>query len=93
MQQCLKDEQNCLAYEVKVDAIKRDRFGSVFLDLFNFRRNTLETGWSFQALIVLDRDTVVYKVSQSTPQINNEERVKNPLGPFQSMESIFRNAR
>ena len=60
------------------------------LDLFNFRKNTRETGWSFYSLIILNNDMVVYKVSNSKPQIDNKEKKKNPLGPFQSMESILR---
>lgn len=90
VQECIKSKSKCIAYETTIEHIERKRYGSVFLDLFNFRKNTRETGWSFYSLIIINNDMVVYKVSNSKPQINNKEKKKNPLGPFQSMESILR---
>lgn len=90
LQKCLKNEKKCTAYEIDISNIKNKRYGSVLADLFNFRKKTLQTGWNFYSLVVLDNSTVVYKVSQSTPKINNRTEEKNPLGPFQSMESVLR---
>ena len=90
VQECIKSKNSCIAYETTIERIERRRYGSVLLDLFNFRKNTRETGWSFYSLIILNNDMVVYKVSNSKPQIDNKEKKKNPLGPFQSMESILR---
>ncbi len=89
--QCIKSENACTAYESTVKYTTSKRFGSVLLDLFGFRKYTREQGWSFYSLIVLNNDTVVYKVSNSKPQINNIEKKNNPLGPFQSMESVLKN--
>lgn len=92
VQKCLKNEKRCTAYEINISDIRSKRYGNVFADLFNFRKNTLQTGWSFYSLVVLNNSTVVYKVSQCTPKINNRTETKNPLGPFQSMESVLRSA-
>lgn len=90
LQKCLKTPETCMAYETQIRYIKRKRYGSVLADVFNFRENTHETGWSFNSIIVLSDDIVVFKTFSSQPKIDNKENKKNPLGPFQSMESIFR---
>ncbi|MEA3554827.1 MAG: hypothetical protein U9R39_10580 [Campylobacterota bacterium] len=90
VQECIKSKNQCIAYEAIIKYTKRKRYGSVMLDLFNFRKNTRETGWIFSALVIINNDMVVYKLSNSKPKIDSKERKKNPLGPFQSMESVLR---
>jgi hypothetical protein len=90
VQECIKSKNNCIAYETTIVHIERKRYGSVLLDLFNFRKNTRETGWSFYSLIIINDNMIVYKVSNSKPHIDNKEKKKNPLGPFQSMESVLK---
>ena len=92
LQECIANERKCMAYETTIEYIQRKRYGSVMLDLFNFKKSTLETGWSFYSLIVINKDTVVYKISNSMPHVNNKELQRNPLGPFQSMEPVLRSA-
>ena len=36
--------------------------GNFWLDLLNFKRGTMETGWQFKALVVVVYETVVYKL-------------------------------
>ena len=57
--------------------------GSLFKDLLKFERKEIETGWSFNALIVIDRDIAVYKIWNGLPIIDREKSRKNPLGPLQ----------
>lgn len=90
LQVCLKNENSCIAYETQMKYIKRSRYGSVIADLFNFRKNTHETGWSFNSIIVLSNGLVVFKTASSQPKIDNKEKKKNPLGPFQTMDSFLR---
>jgi len=80
---CLAKQEHCMAYEAHPGTVKRKRVGSMFLDLLKFKRKTLETGWRFNALIVLDNDVVVYKIWSGIPIINSEKTRKNPLGPLQ----------
>ncbi|MEW5008270.1 hypothetical protein A9Q80_01570 [Cycloclasticus sp. 46_83_sub15_T18] len=90
---CLAKQGRCMAYEAHPGTVKRKRVGSAFLDLLKFRRKTIETGWRFNALIVLDDGVAVYKVWSGEPIIDSEKTRKNPLGPLQgSGGSLARDA-
>ncbi len=86
VQVCLKAREACQGYEVSPKILRGKRYGNVVLDLFNFRRKKLTTGWHFNALIVLQKDLVVYKLWGGEPNISEFEDKKNPLGPFQDMD-------
>src|ERR1051325_10055576 len=59
---CLEAKNECQAYELDLTITRSKRYGNLFLDMFGFNRKTRETGWNFKALIVLNRDQVVYKL-------------------------------
>ncbi|MEH6504191.1 MAG: hypothetical protein V7682_09860 [Cycloclasticus sp.] len=84
VQNCLAKQEACMAYEAHPGTVKRKRVGSLFLDLLGFKRKTIETGWRFNALIVLDNGVVVYKVWSGVPIVDSEKTRKNPLGPLQN---------
>jgi hypothetical protein len=88
LQDCLADQEQCTAYEVIIRKFDSQRYGNVFLDLFNFRRKTNVSGWEFKALIVIKDSLVVYKLSSGTPQTDELHDTKNPLGPLQSPDRI-----
>ena len=90
IQHCIRAKSSCTAYEFDPQVIHSRRYGNVFLDLFNFRRKTKESGWRFHALIVLIEDTVVYKLWGGNPIIEQSRDTKNPLGPLQNTGDIFR---
>lgn len=93
VQLCLAKQSRCMAYEAHPGTVKRKRVGSAFLDLLRFKRKTIETGWRFNALIVLDEGVAVYKVWSGEPIIDSEKTRKNPLGPLQgSGGSLVRDA-
>lgn len=93
VQTCLAKQEACIAYEAHPGTVKRKRVGSVFLDLLGFKRKTIETGWRFNALIVLDNGVAVYKIWSGVPIIDSEKSRKNPLGPLQgSGGSLARDA-
>ncbi len=85
---CLEAKDACQGYEVSPEKLDSKRVGSVFLDLFNFRRTTITTGWRFKALIVLKNDLVVHKVWGGEPRIDETEDKRNPLGPLQKIDHI-----
>jgi hypothetical protein len=90
---CLASRANCIAYEATPRVTHSERVGNVFLDLLKFERKKIETGWQFNALIVIDHDTAVYKVWSGTPFIDEIKTHKNPLGPLQgSFGSIAKDA-
>ena len=90
---CVAVREDCLAYEASPGINKSVRVGNVFLDLLKFKRDRIETGWSFKALIVIDHNMVVYKIWSGVPIIDEEETRNNPLGPLQdSIGSIDHNS-
>ncbi|MDH4233082.1 MAG: hypothetical protein OEW04_13780 [Nitrospirota bacterium] len=92
IQACIAAKANCRAYEFLPKIVRSKRYGNVLLDLFNFRRKTKESGWRFQALVVLIDNTVVYKLSGGEPIINQERDTKNPLGPLQNAGDLLSGA-
>jgi len=89
LQDCLDDQEQCTAYEIIIRKFDSQRFGNVFLDLFNFRRKTTVSGWEFMALIVLKDSLVVYKLSSGRPNTDELDDSKNPLGPLQSADRLI----
>ena len=86
---CLEAKDACQGYEVSPERLDSQRVGSVFLDLLNFRKTTITTGWRFKALIVLKDDLVVHKVWGGEPRIDETEDKRNPLGPLQNIDHIM----
>ena len=85
IQSCLTARNDCLGYEVLLGNNAKQRFGNLFLDLFNFRRQTRSSGWQFRGLIVLQKDQVIYTVGSGQPNTLEFEDKKNPLGPLQDI--------
>jgi hypothetical protein len=86
---CLETRDACQGYEISPERLNKERLGSVFMDLLNFRRITKTTGWRFQALIVLKDGLVVHKVWGGQPRIDETEDKRNPLGPLQNIDNIM----
>lgn len=82
---CLQAREKCFGYEVKPRNLQSKRYGNAFLDLLNFRRKTITSGWRFRALIVLNEELVVYKLWGGEPNVLEYEDKKNPLGPLQDI--------
>lgn len=80
---CLLAGKNCVGYSIVQRRVDRDRVGNFWLDTFNFRRDVNVTGWSFNALVVMVDDLVVYTLHGGQPVIRERELTRNPLGPFQ----------
>jgi hypothetical protein len=90
LRDCLKAGRRCIGYSINVKQVRRKRIGSFWADTFNFRRQSEITGWSFNALIVLVDDVVVYALAGGQPAIREYETVRNPLGPLQSLGDSIR---
>ena len=52
-------------------------------DFLNFRRETDVTGWTFNALVLLVEDRVVYTLYGGQPNVREHEVTRQPLGPLQ----------
>lgn len=89
---CIEATDACLAYEVELHKLQSKRYGSVFLDLFRFKRKAHKTGWRFSALVVIMDDIVVYKIWEGTPKLDEDEYKKNPLGILQDPADVATDA-
>jgi uncharacterized protein YceK len=83
---CIEAKEHSRAFEIQLKQSQSKRHGSVFLDVLGFKRQTHETGWEFDGLILLDDDTVVYKIASGQPTISKEDKRIRPLGPVQELE-------
>lgn len=86
--ECIESHDRCYGYELTVSRMESQRYGNVFLDLFNFKRKTHKTGWEFNALIMIKDGQVVYKLWRGRPKIDQYVYKKNPLGPIQQSENV-----
>lgn len=82
---CLRAGKQCYGYTVSVKKLDRRRVGNFMLDMFNFKRETVTTGWSVEALLVFVDDKLVYELIGGQPTINEYEVKRNPLGPLQNV--------
>ena len=83
IRECLKTLPQCSALALEHRRIHRDRVGNFFLDIVNFERRTVITGWRFGAVVVVVGDRVVHKSWSGVPAISEVEQNRNPLGPLQ----------
>lgn len=83
---CMRAGTACVGYAMEPSRMEYRRVGNFVLDVLNFRRDTVTTGWRFAALIVVIDDTVVYKQWSGQPKIQSTVRRTNPLGPLQSID-------
>ncbi|MBI4698465.1 MAG: hypothetical protein HY758_06020 [Nitrospirae bacterium] len=92
IQACINAKTDCRAYEIQLKNIARKRNGNVVMDLFNFKRQTEESGWEVNALVITVNNTVVYKLWGGKPLIDENHENNNPLGPLQSPANIITDA-
>jgi len=87
---CLNAGKRCTAYSIEVRQVDTRRVGSFWLDMLNFRRDEITTGWSFNALIIFIDDLAVYALAGGQPNVNAEQVTRNPLGPLQGLGQSVR---
>ena len=86
---CLAAGKACVGYAIGVREVKRDRVGPFWQDALGFKRVVDVSGWSFNALILLVGDRVVYTLHGGQPNLREQEVTRQPLGPVQNFgESI-----
>ena len=84
LRECFDAGKRCVGYSIDVKHSDRSRVGPFLLDLLSFRRETVTTGWTFNALVLLVGDEVVYSLYGGKPSISETEKQLEPLGPFQN---------
>ena len=83
LRECMEAGKECVGYSIELRNSNRERVGPFLLDLLSFRRETRSTGWTFNAIVLLVGDEVVYTLYGGKPSISEHETVVEPLGPFQ----------
>jgi hypothetical protein len=83
---CIEAKDCCHAYEMSLDVTESKRYGSLFLDVFGFKKRTHITGWNFKALIILNDDVVAYKIRSGQPAVDRYDKKIKPLGPLQELD-------
>lgn len=86
---CLKVRDLCTGYVFEPQVANSDRYGNFWLDIFNFRRKTKESGWKFKATFLIVDTVVVEKFWYGEPLVNLDKKVVNPLGPLQEIGNII----
>jgi hypothetical protein len=89
VRKCLDAKDACRAFEVIVDIRHSKRTGYALLDILGFNRKTHITGWSFDGLLVIQDDVVVYKIRSGEPNLDRKEQRIKPLGPLQELDGLF----
>jgi hypothetical protein len=82
---CLKSKNGCLAYKFSIENVSKERYGSFWADVCEFRKKTHHTGWRFETMIIIVDGKVVYKLQSGVPNIDRKEVEKQPLGPLQGL--------
>jgi hypothetical protein len=90
IRKCVDARGACYAYHIEQQSLKREHVGNFFADFLNFRKDIKITGWSFDALILVSREVVVYKSWTGKPNISETEQERHPLGPLQGAGSSLR---
>lgn len=83
LRECLEAGRACVGYAIAAKDIRRERVGNYWQDAFGFKRVVDVTGWTFNALILLVDDRVVYTLYGGQPNVREQEVSRQPLGPLQ----------
>jgi hypothetical protein len=84
LRECLQSGSACRGYAINAKDLKRNRIGDFWLDAFTFKRVTEVTGWTFNALVLLVDDKVVYTLYGGQSRVHELETTRQPLGPIQN---------
>lgn len=88
VQECIESMDACSGLELNIIRNDNRRYGNAFLDIFNFKRQTEQTGWEFTGLVVINHNIVVYKLASGRPLVKGDKTQVNPLGPLQSLDAL-----
>lgn len=83
LRKCLESGRACTGLAINARDTRRDRVGNFWQDALSFKRVVDVTGWSFNALVLLVDDRVVYTLYGGQPNLREQEVTRQPLGPLQ----------
>ena len=83
LRECLEAGKDCTGYAISARDTKRDHVGNFWQDALGFKRVVDVSGWSFNALVLMVGERVVYTLHGGQPIVREVEVTKKPLGPLQ----------
>ena len=83
LRECLDAGKACEGYSICVRETKRNRVGNFWLDALGFSRKVDVSGWTFNAIVLLVGERVVYVIHGGQPMVKEQETTRKPLGPLQ----------
>lgn len=89
VRECIAAKTVCRGYAIAQKSVNRHREGNFFADVLGFRKEVTITGWSFNGLVLMKDDLVIYKLTGGQPQILEHENIRSPLGPFMGIGQRF----
>ena len=90
IQKCIESKDRCTAYQILPSILYVKRVGNFWLDLFTFKRHTVNTGWEFRGLITIVDNVVSYRDPPGgRPLINTDQIDRKPLGPIQEVGTVI----
>ena len=93
VQACIEAQDRCSAFVFHPQHVESQRLGSVILDIFGFERQTLDTGWQAEVVLLMQDGHVAYKLMSGRPRIEDMHDSIQPLGPLQDIgNTAFRAA-
>jgi hypothetical protein len=85
LRECLQAGKSCTGYAISIQELKHDRTGPFWPDALGFKRVVDVSGWTFNALILMIGDRVVYTLYGGQPIVKQQEVSRQPLGPVQNI--------
>ena len=90
IQKCIDSKDRCTAYQILPGIFNVKRIGNFWLDLFTFKRQTVNTGWEFKGLIIIVDNVVTYRDPPGgRPLIHTDQVDVKPLGPIQEIGTVI----
>ena len=90
IQKCIESKDRCIAYQILPSVVNVNRIGNFWLDLFTFKRHTVNTGWEFRGLITIVDNVVTYRDPPGgRPLIHTDQVDVKPLGPIQEVGTVI----
>ena len=90
IQKCIESKDRCTAYQILPSVLNVKRVGNFWLDLFTFKRHTVNTGWEFRGLITIVDNVVTYRDPPGgRPLIHTDQVDLKPLGPLQEVGTVI----
>ena len=90
IQKCIESKDRCTAYQILPSVLNVKRIVNFWLDLFTFKRHTVNTGWEFRGLITIVDNVVTYRDPPGgRPLIHTDQVDIKPLGPIQEVGTVI----